>query len=65
MWSPRDHISLDVLTRALGIESPKGEITGAKVYDFYLAGKVQEIYDYCLRDVQATREIYKRMTFEG
>ena len=60
-WSKR--ISLDSLSRALGIESPKGELDGSKVYDYYLAGRVDEIYDYCLRDVRATRAIYKRMNF--
>ena len=64
-WSTRDTISLDTLSRALGMESPKsGGVDGSQVYDFYLAGRVQEIYDYCLRDVRVTREIYRRMTFE-
>ena len=65
VWSTRDTISLDRLSRALGLESPKsGGVDGSQVYDFYLAGRLQEIYDYCLRDVRVTREIYRRMTFE-
>ena len=64
-WSTRDFISLDTLSRALGMESPKsGGVDGSQVYDFYLAGRLQEIYDYCLRDVRVTRDIYRRMTFE-
>ena len=64
-WSTRDTISLDTLSRALGIESPKsGGVDGSQVYDFFLAGRLQEIYDYCLRDVRVTRDIYRRMTFE-
>ena len=64
-WSTRDSISLDTLSRALGMESPKsGGVDGSQVYDFYLAGRLQEIYDYCLRDVRVTRAIYRRMTFE-
>ena len=64
-WSARDYISLDTLSRALGMESPKsGGVDGSQVYDFYLAGRLREIYDYCLRDVRVTREIYRRMTFE-
>ena len=56
-------ISLDALTRALGIPSPKGAVDGSKVYDYYKAGKAQEIYDYCLADVRATRAAYQRMNF--
>ena len=64
-WSTRDYISLDTLSRALGLESPKsGGVDGSQVYDFYLAGRLQEIYEYCLRDVRVTRQIYRRMTFE-
>lgn len=58
-------VSLHRLTTCLGITSPKEEgIDGSKVYDYYLAGKVDEICEYCKRDVVATREVYKRMTFQ-
>ncbi len=56
-------ISLDRLAQALGIVSPKDGIDGSKVYDYYKEGRTKEIYDYCLRDVRATREIYRRMNF--
>ncbi|MBF8268106.1 MAG: putative 3'-5' exonuclease related to the exonuclease domain of PolB [Dehalococcoidia bacterium] len=59
----RDHISLDALSRALGIPSPKDKMHGSEVYDYYLAGRLQDICDYCLGDVRATREIYNRMNF--
>jgi len=62
MWS-RDTVGLDTLTKALGFESPKTELDGSKVYDYHKAGRDQEIYDYCMRDVEATRKIYKRMNF--
>lgn len=56
--------SLHRLSIALGISSPKEEgIDGSQVYDFYLAGKTNEIIEYCKRDVTATREIYKRINF--
>jgi predicted PolB exonuclease-like 3'-5' exonuclease len=58
-------VSLHRLTTALGITSPKEEgIDGSKVYDYYLAGKSDEICEYCKRDVKATREVYRRMTFQ-
>lgn len=57
-------VSLHKLSIALGITSPKEEgIDGSQVYDYFLAGKGQEIIEYCKRDVEATRKVYKRMTF--
>lgn len=58
--------SLHKLSIALGLASPKEEgIDGSKVYDFYLAGKTDDIVKYCKRDVEATRKVYKRMTFQN
>jgi len=62
-WSNAS-VGLHKLCLALGITSPKEEgIDGSKVYDFVLAGKVDEICEYCKRDVEATRKLYKRMNF--
>lgn len=56
--------SLHRLSISLGIASPKEEgIDGSQVYDYYLAGKHQEIIEYCKRDVEATRAIYKKIAF--
>lgn len=54
-------ISLEKLCMALEIPSPKGEITGATVYDEFLKGNIQGIADYCIKDVESTRAVYKRM----
>ena len=55
---------LHKLSIALGIASPKEDgIDGSQVYDFFLAGKQDDIYKYCKRDVEATRKVYKRITF--
>lgn len=56
---------LDQLAKILGLESSKQAIDGSQVYDFYLAGKYQEIYDYCAADVELTRKIYRRLTFQN
>lgn len=63
-WSFRAAISLDKLAKVLGLPTSKdGGIDGSKVYDAYMAGKHDEIYEYCKRDVELTRRVYRRMTF--
>ena len=55
--------SLDKLCKALSIKSPKGDITGATVWDAVKAGRIAEVADYCAGDIRATREVHKRLTF--
>lgn len=63
-WSGKG-TGLHRLSLAMGLASPKEEgIDGSKVYDYFLAGKGEEIIEYCKRDVEATRKVYKRMIFE-
>jgi predicted PolB exonuclease-like 3'-5' exonuclease len=64
-WSKwgREHVSLDALSKALGIPSPKESLDGAKVYPYYRAGKLAEIIEYCKRDVDSARKVYHRLTF--
>jgi ketosteroid isomerase-like protein len=64
-WSRwgREHVSLDALSRALGIPSPKETLDGSKVYPYYRAGKLAEIIEYCKRDVESARKVYRRLTF--
>ena len=64
-WSKwgREHASLDTLSKALGIPSPKETLDGSKVYPYYRAGKIAEIIEYCKRDVDSTRQVYRRLTF--
>ena len=64
-WSKwgREHVSLDLLARALGIPSPKESLDGSKVYPYFCAGKLPDICDYCKRDVETVRQVYRRLTF--
>lgn len=64
-WSKwgREHASLDSLAKVFGISSPKETLDGSKVYPYYRAGKLAEIYEYCKRDVDTTRQVYRRLTF--
>lgn len=59
-----NRISLDKLCKALSIESPKGDLDGSKVWDYIQAGRMQEVADYCKRDVAAVRSVFWRMTFQ-
>jgi DNA polymerase elongation subunit (family B) len=63
-WSYGNRISLDKLAFALSLPSSKSDdVNGSRVFDLYLAGRHEEIRDYCVRDVRLTREVFKRMTF--
>ncbi len=37
---------------------------GSKVFDYFKAGKLEEIYEYCKADVDAVRAVYKKIVFE-
>jgi len=60
----QNNVGLEHLALALGIPTPKDGIDGSQVWDFFKAGKVQDILDYCKRDVVTTRAVFKRMVFE-
>jgi predicted RecB family nuclease len=61
-WSSNS-LSLEHLALAMGIPTPKDEIDGSQVYEFYKKGRIQEILDYCKKDIETTRAVYKKMTF--
>ena len=58
-----NRIKLDKLCKALDVPTPKGDIDGSMVWDFVNAGRIDEVATYCKKDVEATRQVYKRMTF--
>ncbi|HUD47358.1 MAG TPA: ribonuclease H-like domain-containing protein [Candidatus Baltobacteraceae bacterium] len=52
--------NLDFYCKAFGIESPKGHgVTGMDIGQMMAEGRVVEIAQYCLRDVQATMALYR------
>ena len=57
----RESYSLDYWCRRFDIESPKGSIDGSQVGRAYREGKIEDIGEYCLRDVRATGELYKKL----
>jgi DNA polymerase elongation subunit (family B) len=53
--------SLDFYTRGFGITSPKSEgVSGADVGRLFASGEFLSIAEYCLRDVRATAELFRR-----
>lgn len=59
-----NRISLDKLCLALSIPSPKGEMDGSMVSKAVADGKIAEVAAYCKRDVEATKAVFERMTFQ-
>lgn len=57
----RDRYSLDYWCRRFDVESPKTKIDGSQVARAYRDGKIEDIGEYCLRDVRATAELYRRI----
>lgn len=55
----RDRVSLEAIARFLGLTGKTAGLDGSKVYDFWLEGRLQEISDYCARDVELTRQVYQ------
>src|SRR3989338_1796613 len=64
-WDMQDKISLDTLAKVLSLPSSKGgSIEGKDVAKVYKDGRIKEICEYCEKDVELTRKIYNKMTFE-
>lgn len=51
--------SLDDLLRFYELGSKPDDIDGGSVYDFWVSGNTQRIYDYCAEDVKNTRLLHK------
>lgn len=65
-WDPRKHISLDELSRILGLTSPKQNgMDGSKVYDRFCEGTHthEELAAYCMADVRVLRLCWYRMMY--
>lgn len=54
----RRRFSLDMWCRAFGIESPKGEMSGYEVTDYFRSGRHLDIARYCGGDILATKRLF-------
>ena len=56
-WSP----SFDEMTYELDIDSPKELMNGSDVHKFYWQDRLEDIKDYCERDILACIEVSKKI----
>jgi hypothetical protein len=68
LWKFGDYkhfTSLKLLTKILGIPSPKGDIDGSQVANvFYVEKDIDRIVIYCEKDVIAVAQIFLRLRRE-
>ena len=64
LWGFGHAQKLDTLAHVLGLPSSKDEMDGSMVWEYYQKGKLEDIYKYCMKDVELTRKVYYKMTFE-
>ena len=62
-WDMRGWIKLDVLARALNVETKSG--SGSQVATMWAAGEGKAIAEYCLQDTYVTYACYRKMTFHA
>jgi predicted PolB exonuclease-like 3'-5' exonuclease len=54
--------SLDLLATVLGVDSPKDAMTGDQVHENYWAGNIEEIKEYCQKDVIALIQVALKLS---
>lgn len=62
-WDARGWVKLDVLARALQVETKSG--SGKHVADMWAQGQGKALAEYCLQDTYVTYACYQRMTFRS
>lgn len=61
-WDRKNFVSLDLLCRVLGVQTPKTDISGEQVARVYRDDKdLPRITEYCERDVVAVAEVLLKM----
>ena len=63
-WNGADYQGkgkLEEIAAFFGLPGKTGGIDGSKVFDYWRAGRIMEIVEYCKRDVELTRELHERI----
>lgn len=55
--------SLLAVATALGLPSPKDALDGSQVSEAFYDGRLDEIERYCLKDVETTARVYRKLAF--
>lgn len=64
LWNIMKAQKLDTLAKILNLPTSKDEMDGSMVADYFKTGRIEEIKKYCMKDVELTRKVYYKMTFE-
>ena len=65
IWRLQTFYTLKLLTKILGIPSPKGDIDGSQVgHVFYVEKNIDRIVTYCEKDTIAVAQIFLRLRRE-
>lgn len=62
MWHPQNKVSLIKLCKILGVQKDD-PVDGSQVYALLKAGEVDKILAHCRSDVEAVREVHRKLTF--
>lgn len=57
----RHSCSLDLLAHIFGLPSPKKNMDGSMVAEYFYAGRIEEIAQYCEADVRTLAGVYERI----
>lgn len=58
------HSSLDLMSCVFGLESPKEEMDGSKVHEYFHKGRIAEIKKYCEMDVKVLMDCFMSFSFD-
>ena len=61
-WDMRGWVKLDVLAKALNVETKSG--SGSQVAEMWANDKKKDVAEYCLQDTFVTYGCYSRMVFQ-
>ncbi len=64
LWNMQSKQKLDTLAKVLKLPTSKDEMNGSMVAKYFKDGRIEEIKKYCMKDVELTRKVYYKMTFE-
>lgn len=61
-WDSKNFVKLEKLAKILKAGT-KGGIDGSQVWPMVRDGKIKDVADYCINDVEITRNIFNKMNF--